>query len=204
MEGDGEERDMKVTRHPKICRPQRHSRGRTQRTDILVVDTGESIVGIYTVGNHRYTPYQGTDIARAIERIRRASVVVTYNGNNRDMLDLARFAGLPPGKELPLSGEHIDMREVCWSSRIWGKSLRDTYRLHFPQLPKCDDSYVRANWLDTYMTFRLWQLWRNGRLKVLDGHFYSHGYVDVVRRSPHKGIQLLDGTSTRRVPPVAH
>lgn len=146
----------------------------------LVIDTGQTIVGLFSVEDVVYIPYRGRNIAKAIERVQCADEVVTYNGKCRDLEDLGGFAGIDGN--LPIKGVHSDMRSICWSDRIGGRSLFDTYRLHFPDgscpsspfLPKgapdCDD-YEAGNRRDVYMTFRLWELWKGDQLKVLNGHY---------------------------------
>jgi hypothetical protein len=112
-------------------------------------------------------PYRGGAISAAIRRIEIAEEVVTYNGKNRDLADLGKFAGMPG--DLPLNGVHTDMRSICWSDRIWGSGLRDTYLKHFMELPSYPDTYEGDNERDVYMTFKLWELWKDNRLKILDG-----------------------------------
>jgi len=62
-------------------------------------------------------------------------VIFSYNGNHRDLLDLAQLAGLPAGRRIEIRGEHIDMREICWSKDIRGSDLVSTYLMHFKRLP---------------------------------------------------------------------
>jgi len=139
----------------------------------VVVDTGQDIVGILSSGEATYTAYRGTSIATAIQRIQEADEVVTYNGKNYDLGELGKFAGLPAGQGLSLNGVHTDMRSICWSDRIWGKCLRDTYFMHFTELPKFPDTHEGSNNSDVYMTFKLWELWKRDQLKVLDGQDVS-------------------------------
>ena len=61
------------------------------------------------------------------------------------------------------------MRSICWSDRIWGKNLVDTYFIHYSEVPDFADTYEGHNERDVYMTFKLWESWKEGRLKVLDG-----------------------------------
>lgn len=86
----------------------------------LVIDTGQNIIGIYSVEEHEYMAYRGSRIAEALERIQNADEVITYNGENRDLLDLARFAGIDG--DFPLEGEHFDMQAKVWAP-IFGSSL---------------------------------------------------------------------------------
>ena len=133
----------------------------------LVVDTGQNLVGIFSVEEQSYRPYRGAEITAAVLRIAQADEVVTYNGKNHDLRKLGGFAGLDT--DLPLRGVHSDMRSVCWSDRIWGSGLRSTYVMHFGEPPAFSDTHEGSNELDTYMTFRLWQTWKVGDLMILDG-----------------------------------
>jgi hypothetical protein len=134
----------------------------------LVIDTGQDIVGIFCVEDGTYLPYRGPEIASAIRRIEVADEVVTYNGKFRDLKDLGAFAGIHG--ELPLKGVHTDMRSICWSDEIWGSSLHSTYSQHFSDCPRFPDTYEGSNEADVYKTFKLWELWKQGKLRVLRGH----------------------------------
>jgi hypothetical protein len=123
----------------------------------LVIDTGETIVGIFCVEDQTYIPYRGAEIASAIHRIQEADEVVTYNGKHRDLRDLGAFAGIR-GK-LPLKGVHTDMRSICWSDEIWGRCLNDTYAEHFSDCPSFPLTSEGSNQDDVYKTYKLWELW---------------------------------------------
>jgi hypothetical protein len=139
--------------------------------DTLVFDTGESIVGVYSVRDRKYRAYYGDARVVAARRLQRAAAIVTYNGTRRDLPDLAALLGTPPSTASEILGVHHDMRAVCWSERIWGKSLHDTYLMHSATLPIFPglDSYEADNRRDVMMTYRLWRHWRQGTLKILDG-----------------------------------
>lgn len=139
----------------------------------LIIDTGQDIVGVYSVEQGNYVPYRGPDFALAIQRIVTAGEVVTYNGKLHDLDDLRRKARLPVGEELLLKGTHTDMRSICWSDRILGKCLRDTYLMHFTELSDFPDTHEGSNESDVYMTFKLWELWKQGGLKILDGNIVA-------------------------------
>ncbi len=141
------------------------------RMRTLVIDTGQDIVGVFSVEDGKYVPYRGHAISSAIQQIEEADEVVTYNGKNHDLAALGKFAGLPAGQDLALKGTHSDMRSICWSDRIWGSSLYNTYSMHFPDRPSFPDSYEGSNECDVYMTFKLWELWKQEKLKVLDGSY---------------------------------
>jgi len=138
-----------------------------RQSTTLVIDTGDDIVGIFSVEGNQYVSYRGNAIASAIRRIEIADEVVTYNGEYRDLLDLGRFAGRTD--KLPLNGLHTDMRIKCWSDRIWGSSLSKTYYEHFADCPIFPKTYEGSNECDVYMTFKLWELWKQKKLRVLDG-----------------------------------
>jgi hypothetical protein len=94
----------------------------------LVIDTGQSIVGIYSVEDGEYIGYRDSRISEALERVRNADEVVTYNGTFRDLQDLGQFAGIDG--DLPIKGKHIDMQRMIWDP-IVGSSLGNTYSMHF-------------------------------------------------------------------------
>ena len=134
---------------------------------ILVVDTGQDLVGIFSVDDETYVPYRGAKISEALHRIGEADEVVTYNGKNHDLQRLGAFAGLTG--DFPFQGVHTDMRSICWSDRIWGSDLSSTYAMHFHSRPDFPKTHEGSNHLDTYMTFKLWQAWKSGKLRILDG-----------------------------------
>lgn len=138
--------------------------------DTLVIDTGQDIVGVYSVADDTYVSYRGEAKLTAVERIRRAAEVVTYNGNNRDLSDLRHFAGVEPAKDLGLCGIHTDMREICYPG-FWGTNLPDTYRRFFSDQPDFGKTYEGSNRLDVYMTFKLWELWTQGNLTTVHGDY---------------------------------
>ena len=57
----------------------------------LVVDTGQDIVGIFSVQSRRFC---GQSIARAIRRLQSAHEVITYNGKNYDLEELASLCSV--------------------------------------------------------------------------------------------------------------
>jgi hypothetical protein len=135
--------------------------------ETLIIDAGETIVGIFSNKDKLYNAYQGDDILTAIRRIELADEIVTYNGKNYDLGQLGKFAGLQG--DLPLKGTHTDMRSIIWSDRIWGSNLESTYLKHFASVPDFPETYVGSNERDVHMTFKLWELWKVGKLKTLDG-----------------------------------
>ena len=137
--------------------------------DILILDTGQNLVGVYSVESRKYVPYRGRRIGIAIDRIEKAREIVTYNGNRYDLTELRNFKSSLGGSDLRIRGVHTDMREVCWSTRILGSNLYKTYSLHFPKTPCFPNTHEGSNRTDIYMTFKLWRLWKQGRLKALDG-----------------------------------
>ncbi len=62
---------------------------------------------------------------------------------------------------LPINGIHTDMRSICWSDRIWGSNLQGT-------IPPFPDTYEGSAERDCYMTFKLWELWKQNKLKGHD------------------------------------
>jgi hypothetical protein len=148
----------------------------------LVIDTGQSIIGVYSVEDQQYVAYRGSRIAEGVERVRLADVVVTYNGERRDLWDIARWAGIDD-EDWPLQGEHIDMQVKVWEP-IVGSSLIRTYDRHFTDCPECPfsdadsetiDGYELSNRCDVYMTLKLWELWKADKLRLMGYGYLHHG-----------------------------
>ena len=135
----------------------------------LVTDTGDDIVGIFSVRKKAYKAYRGDKISIALALLTDADEVVTYNGNHADLKQLGKFARLADNQALPLKGVHTDMREIVWSERIWGRNLSCTYHIHFKKIPTFPDTHEGSNERDVYMTLKLWKLWKASKLKILDG-----------------------------------
>jgi len=47
------------------------------------------------------------------DRLVNAEVIISYNGNHRDLLDLVQLTGLPAGRRIEIRGGHIEMRKIC-------------------------------------------------------------------------------------------
>ena len=103
-----------------------------QRMTTLVMDAGQSIVGVYSVEDRDYIGYRGSRIPEALERVQNADEVVTYNGEMYDLEQLGKFAGIVG--DLPIKGKHIDMQRMVWDP-IVGSSLIRTYGMHFEDCP---------------------------------------------------------------------
>jgi hypothetical protein len=137
----------------------------------LVIDTGMDIVGIFSVEENSFTAYRGEEMKTAVQLIEVADEVVTFNGTDHgqrwpDLVKLAEIVGIPD--ELPLRN-HTDMRTICWGDRIWGKCLTDTYGKHFADCPAFANTHEGSCERDVYMTFKLWELLKQGKLKIIDG-----------------------------------
>jgi hypothetical protein len=147
---------------------------------ILVIDAGQSIVGVYSVEGREYIGYRGSRISEAIERVQNADEVITYNGEMYDLEQLGKSAGIDG--ELPIRGKHIDMQRMVWDP-IVGSSLVRTYGMHFKDCPDfpfghrdsedCDD-YEADNQRDVYMTLKLWELWKEKKLNIVGSNYTNH------------------------------
>jgi hypothetical protein len=146
----------------------------------LVIDAGQSIVGVYSVEDGSYIGYRGGRISEALERVHNADEVITYNGEMYDLRQLGKFAGIDD--ELPIKGKHIDMQRMIWYP-IVGSSLIRTYERHFKDCPEfpfgrsdsddCDE-YEGSNQRDVYMTLKLWELWKDKNLDIVGGNYTYH------------------------------
>lgn len=142
--------------------------------DTFVIDTGESIIGIWSVKNSRYRAYRGKALSAMTHKILRVREVVTFNGNGErgDKSDLARFIGVSR-EYLMFSGMHVDMRDKCWPTMERGPSLINTFDKVFGKgsataiyerfLLKYGDEYIADNRRDVELTRQLWKLWRDDK-----------------------------------------
>lgn len=144
--------------------------------ETLVIDVGQNIVGVFSVEENKYVAYRGDRISEAIRRIQAADEVVTFCGVQfHDLEQLGMRIGFPG--DLPLKGALSDMSRIRWD-RIVGKSLLNTYSEYFNKCPEVPftsvepegiDEYEVDNRRDVYMTFKLWELWKQGMLTNLTG-----------------------------------
>jgi len=127
--------------------------------NILVVDVGESILGLQRVHHGRYVPYYGENRIRALERLEQADEVVTYNGNRYDIEKLNELSLRLRRKEFRMRGIHTDMQDLCWP-RILGSSLSNTYAHYCGTKKAFPDTYEGSNRCDVYRTLMLWRYWK--------------------------------------------
>lgn len=125
----------------------------------LVIDVGQSIVGIQDARRGRYIAYYGDKRRRALERLEETDEVITYNGNRYDVLELDKLSVKLRDTNFRMKGVHTDMREFCWPG-ILGSSLVSTYKKHIGAEIKFPDTYEGLNRSDVFMTKMLWLHWK--------------------------------------------
>ena len=135
----------------------------------LIVDLGETVIGVYCVEDDTYIPYREPEYKIARNRIATADEVVTFNGEEYDLW--MQPLSTKNGSKFLLSGVHTDMKIHCYG--IWGccgTKLRENFELNFGnyEIPSrgYTDKYVVSNWEDVFMTLKLWELHRRKALKV--------------------------------------
>lgn len=132
---------------------------RTGSLKSLVVDVGQSIVGVQNARSGRYIAYYGERRRRAIERLENADEVITYNGARYDISELNKISNTIRGEKLRLSGIHTDMQKLCWPG-ILGSDLASTFKKHIDIEQRFPDTYEGSNQNDVYMTKMLWRHWK--------------------------------------------
>ena len=149
-------------------------------SNVLAFDWGINIVGVLDINADVYRAYR-TRIER-IEGAKRivecAGIIVTFNGNGRDLVELSKILSLPAVASLTLKGTHHDMMPIISAIRwppdpgtapITGPNLAETYRHYFGAVVLVPPSHVTeqyeiSNWLDCKMTADLWNRWQRGEL----------------------------------------
>ena|ERR1700727_2887584 len=150
-------------------------------SEVLAFDWGTEIVGVLDVGTDIYRTYRTRE--KRIEGAKRivdcAGIIVSFNGDGRDLPELSKILGLSSPAHLTLKGAHHDMMSIIsairWppdpgSAPIVGSGLADTYQHYFgqatPSVPAhVTEPYEISNWLDCKMTADLWTRWQRGELK---------------------------------------
>lgn len=115
----------------------------------LVVDVGQSIVGIQDARRGRYFACYGDKRRRALERLEEADEVITYNGNRYDICKLDELSDKLRGTKFHMIGVHTDMRELCWPN-ILGSNLISTYKQHVGIKFEFPDTYEGSNRSDVF------------------------------------------------------
>ena len=147
-----------------------------QGMEVLAFDTGETIVGVLDLNTGAYTPYRKhgePPWTKGAQRVIECDgIVVSFNGNERDLPDLAEITGLESADGLPLRGVHCDMRVIASRDRwppdpgtepIRGECLATTYEHYFPDddVPATPasiaDEYEQHNWRDCWLAATLWK-----------------------------------------------
>ena len=132
----------------------------------LVLDVGQSIIGIYCVQHRRYDAYQDVRRIHGLRRIARAGELITYNGDRYDLTEISLLSERLGYAAFKLPPRHVDMRTVCWGPHIIGSSLENTYERQFGSIPSPSTSYEEDCRRDVRMTFELWSAWCRRALKV--------------------------------------
>jgi hypothetical protein len=125
------------------------------KSKILVFDVGQNLIGIRSV-NGRYRSYYGDRRILALQRLKKASEIVSYNGNRYDLPELNEVSKKLLGCEFQHSGIHTDIQEVYWPN-ILGSSLENTYAKEIGKEVPFPDSHEGSNQRDVYLTLALWK-----------------------------------------------
>lgn len=148
--------------------------------EVIAFDWGTTAIGILDVIGNVYTAYcYGAGMAEGAKRIISSTgTIVSFNGNGRDLIEIAKLLGFSSLAEMNISGKHYDMMKITsdirWppdpgTASILGPGLLETYKYYFgdiPPIPPMDlqDDYLISNWYDCYMTAELWRKWKRGEL----------------------------------------
>jgi hypothetical protein len=132
--------------------------------EVLAFDWGTTIVGILDVERNVYTPHRfGEGMFEGAKRIATSvDTIVSFNGNGRDLIEIARILSIPSKLLLSLRCQHDDMADTISAIRwppdpgtapILDQSLNDPYRHYFagplpPPPAHVHDGYEVDNWAD--------------------------------------------------------
>jgi hypothetical protein len=121
----------------------------------------------------RWTYYLPTETPALIKLLSRADEIITFNGKAFDELVLRRHHGLKGN--LPAKGKHVDLCAVVHEEERRRVSLHRLAELNLGEgkhtqgrsMANLDIEALKvACRSDVWQTYRLWQLWRKGHLKI--------------------------------------
>lgn len=128
---------------------------------------------LYSEVTGRYKSFSPTKAQDLIERLRHADEVISFNGKNFDLLVLQRHYQLKG--RIPRKGKHVDLYEILSKKVGFRVSLNLLAKINLGE-GKHTDGRKMANLniaelriacrSDVRQTFRLWQLYREKRLKL--------------------------------------
>jgi len=148
--------------------------------EALAFDWGTTVIGILDINSDAYTAYRyGKDMAEGARRIIASpGTIISFNGNGKDLIEIAKILDFTSVAEMNVSGQHDDMMlitsDIRWppdpgTASILGHGLFETYKYYFgdmlPMPPVgLQDDYLISNWRDCYMAAELWRKWKRGEL----------------------------------------
>jgi hypothetical protein len=157
-----------------------HARSTNYMSDVLAFDWGIDIVGVLDVNADSYRAYRTR--SERIEGARRivecAGIIISFNGDGCDLVELSKILGLSSRADLTLKGTHHDMMPIVSAIRwppdpgtapITGPNLLETYQHYFGAVfpvpsSHLTDQYEISNWYDCKMTAELWNRWQRAEL----------------------------------------
>jgi hypothetical protein len=114
-----------------------------------------------------------SEAVQLIALLRSADEIVTLNGKAFDELILRKHHGLTGG--FPAKGKHVDLCAIIFEKEGHGVSLHRLAQLNLGERKHTKgrsvanlniDELKEACRSDVWQTYRLWELWRKGRLRI--------------------------------------
>ena len=136
--------------------------------DVWVFDFEEGGLGIYSVKERTFNAYHGKeDMLKAVLQLMNVKEAVSYNARRGfDRYYFNSLLKLSPDDPIPFKCIHTDMNLICYNGAR-GRCLEEAYMINCQEDDNefsgelVGDEYMER---DCYMTYKLWDCFRNGKL----------------------------------------
>ena len=161
------------------------------------------LAGTYNSITRKYSFYTPTRCSELIRALLEADIIVTFNGNQFDLLVLRRHGGLSQRNFQRIQEKHADLYEIINRETGQSYSLNDLARTNLDERKRvhgramCNLNLIElkeANRSDLSQTYRLYRRWKSGRL--------IHPYR-WIRPSGRNDDAMVDGIHSQ-LPPRAY
>lgn len=158
------------------------------------------LAGVYNSQTTNYAFYAPNQCSELIRVLLKADKLVTFNGNQFDLLVLQRHGDLSERRLRKIQGKHIDLYEVI--RRETGRSfkldqlartnLNEAKMVNGREMSTLDTVELqKANRSDLSQTYRLWKLHQRRKL-ICPSYSRRSGFAVEVPDGPHSHLPFRD------------
>lgn len=131
------------------------------------------LAGTYNSSTRKYSFYTSTRCCELIRALLKADKVITFNGNQFDLLVLRRHGGLSERNFRRIQKKHADLYEIINRETEQSYSLNELARTNLDERKRVHGRAMcklnlmelkKANRSDLSQTYRLYRRWESGKL----------------------------------------